>query len=79
MSKQLERMKTILEETFPNSSIPQKIYTLKMGDIREWDSLGNFNLLLAIETEFDMRFSIEQISEIRSVKQIIEVFQNNYD
>ena len=41
-----------------------------MGDIKEWDSLGNFNLLLTIEREFKIRFSMKEISEIKSIKSL---------
>ena len=49
------KIKDILKRTFPNSKIPQKIRDLKIGDLKEWDSLGNFNLLLEIEKVFKCR------------------------
>ena len=35
-------LRQLLIKTFPNSSIPKDIHELKMGDIKEWDSMGNF-------------------------------------
>tara|TARA_B100001059_G_scaffold123784_1_gene123756 strand:+ start:448 stop:678 length:231 start_codon:yes stop_codon:yes gene_type:complete len=69
MSK-YKNIKKILKETFSKSKIPNDISKLKMGDIKEWDSLGNFNLLLAIESEFKIRFSMKEISEIKSIKSL---------
>jgi len=69
MSKN-KNIKKILKETFSKSKIPNDISKLKMGDIKEWDSLGNFNLLLAIESEFKIRFSMKEISEIKSIKSL---------
>tara|TARA_B110000003_G_C16556740_1_gene498772 strand:- start:316 stop:546 length:231 start_codon:yes stop_codon:yes gene_type:complete len=63
-------IKKILKETFSKSKIPNDISKLKMGDIKEWDSLGNFNLLLTIEREFKIRFSMKEISEIKSIKSL---------
>ena len=65
-----KNIKKILKETFSKSKIPNDISKLKMGDIKEWDSLGNFNLLLAIESEFKIRFSMKEISEIKTIKSL---------
>ncbi len=69
MSKN-KNIKKILQEIFSKSKIPNDISKLKMGDIKEWDSLGNFNLLLAIESEFKIKFSMKEISEIKSIKSL---------
>ena len=41
-------LRELMQQTFKNSLIPEDISNLKMGDFDEWDSLGNFNLILAI-------------------------------
>ena len=53
-------IKKILKEVFSKSKIPQNITKLKLGDLKEWDSLGNFNFLLAVEDEFHIKFSIKE-------------------
>ena len=45
----IEDIFNILNTTFQNSNIPRDCRNLKIDDFDEWDSLGNFNLLLAIE------------------------------
>lgn len=67
-----ENLKKILEETFPLEKIPNNIENLKMGDFNSWDSLGNFNFLLALEKFFEIRFSYKEIVQIRSVDQAIK-------
>jgi|TARA_B100001063_G_C16762954_1_gene556976 acyl carrier protein len=62
----------ILKTTFPDTDIPKNVSNLKMGSIKKWDSLGNFNLLLAIEDQYDIRFSLNEISEIKSIQMIIK-------
>ena len=75
--KNYKNIKKILKETFSKSKIPNDISKLKMGDIKEWDSLGNFNLLLAIESEFKIRFSMKEISEIKSIKSLEKILKKN--
>ena len=61
---------SILKDVFPAADIPEECKNLKIGDFDEWDSLGNFNFLLSIEEFYDIRFSVEDISEIQSVEQV---------
>ena len=65
----------IFSDVFPNSQLPDNIDDLKIEDLPEWDSLGNFNLLLAVEEEFSIRFSLDDFSEVKSVKKLIEVIE----
>jgi len=78
-SVNVEKIHKILKEVFPNDLIPDDIVGLKMGDLASWDSLGNFNLILAIETEFDIRFSMEQTSVVKSIVQFIYALEVNND
>ena len=41
-----------------------------MGDLKKWDSLGNFNLLLEIEKVFQCRIDTNSFNRIKSVKDI---------
>jgi|TARA_A100001011_G_C14233455_1_gene809912 acyl carrier protein len=76
-SEQINKIHQVLQEVFPNDQIPDDIKNLVMGDLASWDSLGNFNLILAVETEFDVRFSMDEISEIKSVIEILEALDAN--
>lgn len=78
-SEIVKKIHKVLHEVFPNDVIPDDISDLMMGSIAGWDSLGNFNLILTIETEFDIRFSMLQTTEVKSVAQIIEVLEANND
>lgn len=71
----IEKIHNLLHDIFPDDPIPKDVSDLMMGDIKAWDSLGNFNLILAIETEFGIRFSMQQTMEIKSVAQIIEALE----
>jgi acyl carrier protein len=65
-------LKILLMKVFALEEAPADFISLKLGDLEEWDSMGNFNLLLAVEDEFGIRFSVDQMGEIRSVRSILK-------
>ena len=69
-------LRSLLEDAFPNSVLPSAVEDMKLGDIVEWDSLGNFNLLLAAEEKYSVKFEIEEMMEIKSMKQLRSVLEN---
>ena len=70
MKKNNEKIFDAIKKTFSKSKIPKNIDKLKIGDIEEWDSLGNFNLLLEIEKVFKIRIDTKSFNNIKSVKDI---------
>ena len=42
------------------------------SDIAEWDSLGQLNLIMAIENKFGIKLKVEDIFNITTVDSIIE-------
>jgi acyl carrier protein len=72
----LEKIRALLCETFSNSEIPDCVTDLKIGDLVEWDSLGNFNLLLLTEEWFEVKFSMDDMSTIKSVSELISAIEN---
>ena len=69
-------LRDILIKTFNNSVIPEEIKDLKMGDIDEWDSLGNFNLILAVETQYEIQFNMDELENLNSIAAIEEVIED---
>lgn len=64
-------LRTILIGVFQESEIPNDITNLKMNDFEEWDSLGNFTLLLAIEDKYNIKFDLSEMPNLNSVSSII--------
>jgi acyl carrier protein len=62
----------ILKINFPKVKINKNINKLKLGDLKGWDSLKNFNLLLEIEKEFNCKFNSKIFSTLKSIKDIKE-------
>lgn len=48
----------------------------KIGDIEAWDSLGQINLFMAIESELGLSFDPQVIIENDSIEQIIFLLNN---
>lgn len=46
-----------------------------MDNVETWDSLVAINLVLALEEEFGVRFTDEQINQLSSVRAIMEALQ----
>jgi acyl carrier protein len=72
----LKDIENILFEVFCVKKFPKKIEELKYEDFKEWDSLGNFNLLLAIEEFYSVRFTMDEITNIRSVEELLCSLKN---
>jgi len=43
-----------------------------IGSLKNWDSLGHLNLMLEIESKFNIKFTTNQITSIKSIKDIIK-------
>jgi acyl carrier protein len=49
-------------------SIKDKIY-----DYKQWDSLGNFNILLRCEKYFNIKFNSKEFNNINSFKELLNI------
>ena len=62
--------KIFLEELKIKVKNSSKIY-----DFKSWDSLGNFNILLRCEREFQIKFTSKEFTNLNSYKEIEKVVQ----
>jgi acyl carrier protein len=44
----------------------------KREDVDSWDSLGHLRLMMSIELSFEVKFSMNQIPELDSIKKIVD-------
>ena len=63
----------ILKKQFPEEEISNSSSDLGVGSFLQWDSLGHYNLLLLVEESYGIRFTIEEMSEMKSISDIAEV------
>ena len=47
-------------------------------NIEAWDSLKHLSLILAIEEEFNIRFTNKETALINDFKTIVDIIQNNH-
>ncbi len=52
--------------------------TGKIYDYKEWDSIANFNLLLAIEKKFKIKLSSQEFNNLNSYKEILKVVTKKF-
>ena len=55
----------------------QAAQNLAMQDINDWDSLSHMNLIVAIEDEFQIHLTGDEIAEMISFDRIREIVQNH--
>ena len=65
----LDRFKTVFLSVIDNPTIDFD-KSLKLGETDGWDSFAQINLIIAIETSFDVEFDSDEISELVSVEKI---------
>ena len=70
--KVLERLNPIFWDIFDDDSILVD-ETTTAEDIEAWDSLMHINLILVIEAEFGMKFSMQEIVASNNVGEIIDI------
>ena len=44
-------------------------------EIETWDSMQHLNLILSLEEEFHVKFSVEEVGEMQSLAEILVVLQ----
>ena len=47
----------------------------KIYDFIQWDSLGNFNVLLSCEKKFKIKFSNQEFNRVNSFKEILKIVE----
>ena len=63
----------LVKQQFQSVVISEITMDLSVGSLPEWDSLGHFNLLLLIEQSYDISFTMEEMSEMKSLNDIAKV------
>ena len=66
-----KNLSNCLKEVFRKERIPKNIENLKFGSFDSWDSLAHLNLLILIEKNFKVKFSVKEMYKIKTIKEII--------
>lgn len=69
-----ERLEKIFREIFDDPELKISLETTA-EDIEEWDSLTHMQLILKIENEFNIKFTISEIKQASNVGEFIEIIK----
>jgi|TARA_B110000046_G_C12996042_1_gene400060 acyl carrier protein len=70
------KIREALTEIFKKQKIPKNINNLKFGSFKNWDSLNHLNLLLLIEVRLKIKFTMTEMSEIKTIKGLLKIIRN---
>ena len=51
---------------------------LEVGGIKEWDSFGQVNLIVALEKEFKITFDVDETLEMDNVYDIVDILEQRF-
>ena len=69
------KIQDIFRDLFDDKTLEIRNET-NSSHIEDWDSLNNINLLVAIEKEFDIKFTINELQSLNDVGAMIELMMS---
>jgi len=73
------RIYEVIKRTFNLPNLPFNEEVLREGMVEGWDSLGHLNLLMELEKEFQIKFSVEDIEKSRSLRELARLVREKLD
>jgi acyl carrier protein len=70
----IEKLQSVFQDVFDDPSI-QLTPELSPATYPDWDSVATVRLILSIESEFGIRFTTDQVAEIKSVQDFLAVLE----
>jgi len=74
MINTLEKIQKIFRDVFDNEELILDRHT-KASDVEGWDSLAHITLLVAIEKDFGIKFSIDELQQMTNVGNMIDMIE----
>jgi len=71
----IEKIELIFRDVFFDENLEITDSTSPV-ELEEWDSLAQINLLIAIENEFNIKFSLDDAQKINSVGDILSIIDS---
>lgn len=68
-----EKVLEILKDLFELDTVDE---TCSQETCEKWDSMGQLNLVVELESEFDVTLEPEEIGEMKSFNDIIRILKN---
>ena len=59
--------------------VPRETFDTKVGieSFPEWDSLANFNVLMAVEEKFTIQFEVDEMAELKDIDSICSAVEKH--
>ena len=62
-------LEQLLRQHFP-AAVFEDSDDLRVGSLPDWNSLAHFNFLLLVEETYGVRFSVDEMSDLKSIAEI---------
>lgn len=70
-SEAYERLNEVFRDVFDDETIAVHAETTA-GDIQGWDSLEHIDLIIAVENEFGLHFSMGEVNKMKNVGEMVD-------
>ena len=67
-----EKLNKVFQDVFDDETITVHDETTS-EDIEDWDSLEHINLVVAVENEFGVHFSMGQVNKMKNVGEMVNI------
>ena len=75
MTEQIQaRLTDVFHDVFDDDNIVLRT-ELSANDIPEWDSLTHIRLLLSVEREFRIKFTVTEVGQLKNVGELMALIQ----
>jgi len=65
-----ERIQTVFRDIFDDDSIVLRD-DMTAADVENWDSLNHIDMIVAIESEFKIRFTTAEVTSLKNVGELM--------
>ncbi len=70
----MDTLNDIFRQVFDDPSIVIKRETTA-DDVDEWDSLSHINLVIAVETKFNIKFALGELQALKNVGEMVDLIE----
>lgn len=68
----MKRLNDVFRNMFDDETIELNDDTTS-DDIEDWDSLEHINLLVSVEQEFNMKFNMNEVTNMKNVGEMVDI------
>lgn len=72
MNSCMERLNEVFREVFDDDTL-QITREMTANDVEGWDSLSHINLIVAVESSFNIRFSQKELLGLKKVGDLLDL------